>query len=85
MGRVTNHGVAFRAAILMSQALAVLASQFAPGTVAFSQAAERIGPYKGRGKGRARYHDQGGTRAFQRAAAKARNVKRHKAHCKGKR
>lgn len=70
---------------MFSMALAAIADIHRTSTVNFNAEAKALGPYKGRGKGRAASHDQGGTRAFQRAATKARNVKRHKAHCKGAR
>ena len=78
-----KHGTPFRAATMMAMALASIAQMFAPGTSGFTAAIAGM-KYEGRGKGRARYHDGGGTAAAKRAAVKARNVKRHRAHCKGK-
>lgn len=78
-----KHGTPFRSAMLMAQALAALAQSFAPGSVGFNQAAQGLGAYEGRGKGRTARHNRGGVRANQRAAVKARNVKRHRAHLKG--
>lgn len=78
-----KHGTPFRAASLMAAALAAVAQMFAPGTSGFTAAIAGV-KYEGRGKGRARTHNNGGTAAAQRAAVKARNVKRHRAHCKGK-
>ena len=39
--------------------------------------------FEGRGKGKARTHNNGGVRRNQRAAVKARNVQRHRAACRG--
>ena len=78
-----KHGTPFRAANMMAQALAALAAMFAPGTSGFTAAIAGM-KYEGRGKGRARYHDGGGTAAAKRAAVKARNVKRFRATSKGK-
>jgi hypothetical protein len=47
-----------------------------------AEAYQAIG-FEGRGKGRTRTHDGGGTRRAQRAAVKARNVQRHRAACRG--
>ena len=76
-------GTPFRAAALFSMALAAIAQQFAVGSVAFQQHANSLGSYEGRGKGRARHHDNGGTRRAQRAAVKTRNIKRFRAQSKG--
>lgn len=81
MGSV-SHGSPFRAAAIVMASLAALARTFTPGSVAFSRAAEGI-VYQGRGKGRTRSHNRGGTAAFKRAAAKLRNTKRYRANCKG--
>lgn len=76
-------GTPFRAAMMMSLALATLAQAHKVGSVGFQAGLNDIGPYEGRGKHRARHHDQGGTRAFQRAAIKARNVRKHRRACRG--
>lgn len=77
-------GTPFRAAARFSMALAAIALQFSVNSVAFSQAAQALGPYKGGGKGKTRSHDGGGgTRRFQRAALKKRNIKRSRAQARG--
>jgi hypothetical protein len=78
----TSHGSPFRAAAIMMASLAVLAATHAPGSVAFNQAASGMA-YQGRGKGRTRMHDNGGTAVAKRAATKRRNIKRYRANCKG--
>lgn len=78
-----KHGVPFRAAAMFAATLAAMVQTFGAGTSAFSAAAAKMQPYQGRGKGRARYHDNGGTRRAQRAAVKRRNIKRFKAQSKG--
>lgn len=76
-------GTPFRAAALFSMALAAIALQFSVNSVAFNQAAQALGPYRGGGKGKTRSHDGGGTRRFQRAALKKRNIKRSRAQARG--
>lgn len=76
-------GTPFRAAQMMALAIAAVAQSFAPGSVGFNQAVMGLGPYAGRGKGRNTTHNRGGSRAYQRAAVKARNVKRYRASLKG--
>lgn len=76
-------GTPFRAAALFSMALAAIAAKFSIHSVAFNQAANALGPYEGRGKGKTRSHDGGGTRSFQRAALKKRNTKRSRAQARG--
>lgn len=71
-----KHATPFKAAELFAHALAAIASAYRPGSVAYGTAVNALGPYKGRGKGRTRNHDRGGSRAYQRAAVKARNTKR---------
>lgn len=69
-----RHGTPFRAAQLFALAIAALGAP---------AALNQLGPYEGRGKGRTRRHDNGGTRAHQRAATKRRNVQRHRKACRG--
>jgi hypothetical protein len=78
-----KHGTPFRAAIAFATALAALATAHGYGTAAFQGALSQMQPYEGRGKHRARHHDQGGTRRAQRAARKARNIKRFRAQSRG--
>lgn len=78
-----KHGTPFRAASMMALALAAISQSFAFGSVGYNQAAQGLGAYEGRGKGRTARHNRGGVRANQRAAAKARNVKRYRASLKG--
>ncbi len=78
-----KHGTPFRAAALFAMAMAAIANTFAPGSSGRQAALAGLAPYQGRGKGRSARHNQGGTRAYQRAATKARNIKRYKAQCKG--
>lgn len=54
-----------------------------PGTVALADALSGLPVYKSRGKGKTRRHDQGGTRAAQRAAVKRRNVLRNRSAHRG--
>lgn len=76
-------GTPFRAAMMMAAALAALSYRYAPGTALFQAGLNDIGPYEGRGKGRTRRHDGGGTRAFQRAAVKTSNRAKHRRACRG--
>lgn len=76
-------GSPFRAALIMAAAIGA-ALQAHHGDYAGQQAAlKQIGPYQGRGKGRTKTHDRGGTRAAQRAAKKRRNQIRHHKACRG--
>lgn len=68
------HGTPFRMAMLFAAAIAEMGMELA---------VQSMGPYEGRGKGRNRLHDGGGTIAFQRAAAKKRNRAAHRRHCRG--
>lgn len=47
------------------------------------EALAKIGPYESRGKGGKSPSRHVGTKAHKRAATKARNVRRHRAACKG--
>ena len=67
-------GTPFRAAQMMALAIAAVIRQFSDDTSARQAALTRLGRYSGRGKGRTRTHDRGGSRAYQRAAAKRRNT-----------
>ena len=78
-----KHGTPFRAALAMAAALAGIQSMYSRDMAAQQLAIQGLGAYEGRGKGRIARHNRGGTARFQRAAVKARNVKRHRAHCKG--
>lgn len=69
--------------MLMAAAIASITQQFSQNFAAKQGALAELGPYQGRGKGRTARHNRGGTARFQRAAVKARNIKRHRAHCKG--
>ena len=66
-----------RAAQLFSLVQAAVALHGA-GTVELQVALSGLPAYRSRGKGKGRRHDQGGTRAAQRAALKARNVIRNR-------
>ena len=77
-----KHGTPFRAAQMMALAIASMAQTFGAGTALFQNALAGM-KYEGRGKGRARNHDGGGTARAKRAATKARNVKRYRASLKG--
>lgn len=76
-------GTPFRAAAMFAAALASLSHQFGAGSTAFRLAAAKLPAYEGRGKHRARHHDNGGTRRAQRAAVKRRNIKRFRAQARG--
>ena len=78
-----KHGTPFRAAMVMAAAIASITQQYAQDFAARQVAMQGLGAYEGRGRGRTARHNRGGTARFQRAAVKARNVKRHRAHCKG--
>ena len=78
-----KHGTPFRAAMMMAASLAAIQREFAGNFAMLQAGISSLGPYEGRGKGRTARHDGGGTARAKRAALKARNVKRHKAHCKG--
>lgn len=78
-----KHGTPFRAAMMMAASLAAMAQSMGAHTLGFQMAARDLAPYEGRGKGKTRRHDNGGTATAKRAATKARNIKRHRAHCKG--
>ena len=78
-----KHGTPFRAAAMFAAALAAIHARFAADFVARQGALAKLGSYEGRGKGRARHHDRGGSRAYQRAATKRRNVKRFRAQNRG--
>lgn len=80
-----KHGAPFRAAQIFAQILAAIATQHGYGTAAFQGAVNKLPAYEGRGKHRARHHDRGGSRKVQRAAIKARNIKRFKAQGKSNR
>jgi hypothetical protein len=67
----------------MMALVAGLVAQHGAGTSALQHALGGLAPYRSRGKGKGRTHDNGGTRAYQRAALKARNVKRHRKACHG--
>lgn len=67
-------GTPFRAAQMMALAIAAAIAQAGHDATSREAAIRALGPYQGRGKGKARTHDQGGSRAFQRVAAKRRNT-----------
>jgi hypothetical protein len=68
-----------RASSLLAAISALAASSFA----ALPVVPRSLIAGTGRGKGRTKTHNRGGVRANQRAAAKARNVKRYRASLKG--
>lgn len=68
-----------RASAMFSAIAAAMALAPSMQKVALSQ----IGPYESRGKGGKAPSRRVGTKACQRAARKARNVRRHRAACKG--
>ena len=71
---------AFHRALAMVAAVASL-MQRAAGNFAMQQSGlKELGPYKSRGKGGAVPHRHVGTKAYQRAAKKARNVRRNRSH-----
>lgn len=68
----------FARAMAMMAAVASIMSEHAH-NFAFQKAAiAKLGPYESRGKGKTRRHDNGGTKAHQRAATKHRNVLRNR-------
>lgn len=76
-------GRPFARAAQMFAVIAAAVQLYGVGTVALAQAViSDIPEYRSRGKGKARRHDNGGTRAFQRAATKRRNVARHRKACR---
>ena len=77
-----KHGTPFRAAQMMALTIASMAQTFGAGSALFREGLANL-KYEGRGKGRARRHDNGGTAMAKRAATKARNVKRYRASLKG--
>lgn len=70
---------------MLAAVLSAMADQHGLHTAAFKAHANMLAPYEGRGKGRARNHDRGGTRRAQRAALKTRNIKRFRAQSRGSR
>lgn len=66
-----------RAASMMALVTAAMTAFPRPG-VAQAAALNALDPYISRGKRKTRRHDRGGTKAFQRAAAKARNRRAHR-------
>jgi hypothetical protein len=73
-------GTAFRSAMVMAAAIAGIQSAFATDLSQQQVLLSRLGPYEGRGKGRARVHmgPGDGSRRMNRVAAKRRNVARNR-------
>lgn len=73
-GRAFSRFHALAAAVAMASTWNPTAKTGGAGMAALMTARDNLMGYKSRGKGKARRHDGGGTRAHQRAALKARNV-----------
>lgn len=67
----------------MAAVIAAMAQKFANDKAGYHTALGQLKPYEGRGKHKARHHDRGGSRAYQRAAVKTKNRAAHRAHRRG--
>jgi hypothetical protein len=73
-----RRGQPFRRAHVMAAMIGAIMAAHGGNAIAAQAALAQVGPYEGRGKGKTRTHDGGGTRAHQRLAQKQRNRSRNR-------
>ena len=84
MGQSTiRGGTPFARARMLVAAIGAIVAAAGGNAIAAQAQLANLAPYEGRGKGKTKRHDRGGTASAQRAAQKRRNQQRHRKACRG--